>query len=159
MKKYSSAIKYLRAKFKTHAADGAACREAIAKLKWKDTPEAQDALRTVREARKAGGRKTIGKRSLKPFRRPETGPERYSLWNEKREAGFEARHCLLAIGLLKDRSYQSMEPKCFDDHQPSCSYILSLIHEALGDDEALKAEWTQEKIIDLIFVVPKREAA
>ena len=52
-----------------------------------------------------------------------------------------------------------MEPKCFDDHQPSCGYILDLIHEALGNDEALKAEWDQEKLIDLIFVAPKQEAA
>ena len=159
MKKYSSAIKILRAKWKTHAAEGAACRASIGKLKWKDTPEAQDALRALREARKAGGRQTLGKRFLKPFKRPETGPERYALWNDKRWEGYEARHCLLAIGLLKGRSYLSMEPKCFDDHQPSCSYILSLIHEALGEDEALKAEWTQEKLIDLIFVAPKQEAA
>lgn len=159
MKKYSSAIKILRAKFKAHAADGAACRASIAKLKWKDTPEAQDALRAVRAARKAGGHKTLGKRSLKPHKRPETGSERYSLWNNKRQVGSEARHCLLAIGLLKGRSYLSMEPKCFDDHQPSCGYILDLIHEALGNDEALKAEWTQEKLIDLVFMAPKREAA
>jgi hypothetical protein len=160
VKKYSSAIKFLRVKFKAAAAEGAGKREAISRLTWKDMPEAQEALSKLRVARKAGGRQTIGKRALKPYRRPETGPERYSLWADKRATGHEARHCILAMGLLKERPYLSMEPACHEDHKPSCGYILDLIHEALGDDKALKAEWTQERIVDLILMAAaKKEAA
>ena len=157
MKKYSSAIKILREKTKASAAEGSTLRSSISRLTWKDTPEAQEALRTVRAARKAGGRQTLGKRLLKPYRRPETGSERYDLWNSKRTTGFETRHLLLAMGLLKETPYSKMEPGCI--HPPSCAYILDLIHEALGDNEALKSEWTQERIVDLVLVSAKREAA
>lgn len=159
MKKYSSAIKFLREKTKFLAGEGQAIRRKIHSLKWKDTPEAQEALRTLREARKAGGRQTVGKRLLKPFRRKETCWERIELWDAKRGTGHEARHCILAMGLLKGRSYASMEPGTHESHKPSCAYILDFIHEALGDNSELKAEWTQEKLVDLILVAQKREAA
>jgi hypothetical protein len=159
MKKYSSAIKFLKQKFKTLATEGHGIRQKIHVLSWKDTPEAKEALRTLREAKKAGGRKTLGKRFLKPHKRPETGSERWSLWDAKRGTGHEARHCLLAMGLLKETPYLVMERTCHEDHKPSCAYILDLIHEALGDDEALKAEWTQERIVDLILMVSKQAAA
>lgn len=159
MKKHSSAIKSLREKTKSYAAEGAAHRATISRLTWKDTPEAQEALRTVRAARKAGGRQTLGKRFLKPHRRPETGPDRYVHWNDKRGVGWDARHCILAMGLLKEMPYSRMEPGCHDTNKPSCSYILDLIHQALGDNEALKAEWTQEKLVELVLVAQKKKAA
>lgn len=159
MKKYSSAIKSLRAKKNALVEETQGIRAKIHSLKWKDTPEAKEAFRTLRAARKAGGRQTVGKRLLKPFRRPETGSERWSLWNDKRANRSEIRHLQLAIGLLMERPYLSMEPRCDESSKPSCAYILDLIHEALGEDTALKAEWTQEKIVELILVAPKREAA
>lgn len=159
MKKHSPAIKVLREKCKALVGETQGIRNRIHSLKWKDKPEAQEALRTVRAARKAGGRQTLGKRFLKPHRRPETGPERSGLWDAKRADRKDIRHIQLAIGLLMGRTYLSMEPRCHESNKPSCAYILDIIHEALGEDEALKAEWTQEKIVDLILVTPKREAA
>jgi hypothetical protein len=157
VKKYSSAIKCLREKFKAVAAEGSAFRATISSLKWKDTPEAQDALRTVREAKGAGGRRTIGKRLLKPHRRPETGNQRYALWNDKREVGFSARHCLLAMGFLKERPYRTLEPE--GSSYPSISTIHDLIQEALGDNEALKAELSEQRIADWFKATAKQEAA
>lgn len=157
MKKYSSAIKCLREKFKAEAAKGSAIRATIVSLKWKDSPESQDALRTVREAKRAGGRRTIGKRLLKPHRRPETGNQRYALWNDKREVGREARHCLLAMGFLKDRPYRTLEPE--GSSYPSISTIYDLIQEAQGDNEALKAELTEQRIADWLEAKAKQEAA
>ena len=159
MKKHSIAIKNLRLKIKSSAEEGQAVRREIHALTWKDSPEAQEALRAVKEARRAGGRQTLGKRFLKPFRRPETCSERYGLWNEKRIIGETARHCLIALTLLRGRPYHSCEPKCGEENHPSCGYILNLIHNAIGDDEALKAEWTQERIIDLVLMPENQEAA
>lgn len=159
MKKYSSAIKTLRAKRNLLVHETQGIRDRIHSLRWKNTPEAQDALRKLREARRAGGRQTLGKRLLKPYRRPETGSERWSLWVDKRANREEIRHLNLAIGLLMERPYLSMEPKCDEGNKPSCALILDLIIDALGDNEALKAEWSQEKVVELILVAPKREAA
>lgn len=168
MKKHSSAIKHLRQKIKTLAARGHGIRQEISTLAWKDTPEAQEARRTVRAARKAGGRQTLGKRFLKPHRRPETGSERYALWDAKRGVGYQAHHVLLAMGLLKDRSYKATGQAIT---LPQGSYaqsvvlermaegILSGIHEAMGEDEALKAEWTVQRVTDWLKATAYQEAA
>jgi hypothetical protein len=159
VKKYSSAIKTLREKKKLLVEEAQGIRRKIRSLKWKDTPGAQEAFRQVRESKRPGTPKCHGKRFLKPFRRPETGSERFWLRDASLADRREIRHTHLAIGLLMERPYLSMEPKCHESNKPSCAYILDLIHEALGENEALKAEWTQEKIVDLILVTPKREAA
>ena len=160
MKKYSSAIKCLRVKFKAVAAEGSAIRARITGLRWKDTPEAQDALRTVREAKRTGGRRTLGKRFLKPHRRPETGNQRYALWNDKRDVGSNARYCLLAMGFLKDRPYRTLEPE--GSKLPPYAYAIvpGLIQEALEDQADLKAELTEQRIADwLKGTISKQEAA
>jgi hypothetical protein len=159
VKKYSSAIKCLRLKFKAHAAEGSSIRATISSLKWRDTPEAQDALRTVREAKRAGGRRTIGKRLLKPYRRPETGDERYALWNDKRSVGCDARYCLLAMGFLKGRPYRSIEPEGSSPLPYTYKHLHRLIQEALGDQADLKAELTEQRIADWLNGTAKQEAA
>lgn len=86
---------------------------------------------------------------------PETGPERSSLWEEKRGVGAEARHSLLAYGLLRGVSYKTMESKVREGNEPSASLILDRIHWALGKDKA--AEWTLERVTSLLY--PVKEAA
>ena len=169
MKKYSSAIKCLREKIKSLAAQGKGIRQEIHTLTWKATPEALEALRTVREARKAGGRKTIGKRLLKPYRRPETGSMRQRLRWKKQEVGQQAHCVLLAMGLLKGRAYADTGQVIAMPKVPSyyqgilrenlAKDILDCIYEALRDDEALKDEWSKERIRDWLQGIPSQEEA
>lgn len=82
-------------------------------------------------------------------RRPETGPERDSLWR-----GYVystrplARAAHLALGMLRGTPYMAMEPKT--ESSPPLYGILEAIHEACGEDEALKAEWTLDRIRKIV---------
>lgn len=92
-------------------------RRKINALKWK--PGGQEALAKIRAERP----RVSGKADLKEYRRPETGLERYDLWNEKRAAGDEARYLMLAYGAIRGRAYKKIEPKCGDGNAPSASRI------------------------------------
>jgi hypothetical protein len=83
-------------------------------------------------------------------RRPETGPKRHSLkesynWHTRPEA----RATLVAYGLLRGVPYAKMEPKTESGVQ--LSRVLKALHEAIGDNEALKADWTMDRVCKLIL--------
>lgn len=86
-------------------------------------------------------------------RRPETGPQRYGL----RQAYVEQvrpsiRANLLAYGLLRGVPYTKMEPKrCGGELFYMPGRVLRALHAAIGDDAALKAEWTVERVSSLIL--------
>ncbi len=136
-----------------------AIRAQINRLKWK--PEGRVQVATilaqrryenslfgkglpVAEVMKSISFKGNGKADLKPFRRPETGPERYSLWDDKREAGEHARYLLLAYGALRGRSYARVEPKCAENNKPSAYMIWNAMpdHVYPGPDST----WTEKNI-------------
>ena len=61
---------------------------------------------------------------------PDTGPERHALWQDKRAIGLETRHLLLAYGILRGRSYVSIEPR--SRTEPSAFDVRTHILRALG---------------------------
>lgn len=71
--------------------------------------DSQEAVSKLRAQRDADGHRVVGKKSLKLYRRPETGAERDELWNCKRATGKKARVALLTYGLLRGRAYSTME--------------------------------------------------
>ncbi len=80
-------------------------------------------------------------------RRPETGPERSRLWMDYVWATRpHARAIHLALGMLQGTPYSAMEPRCAKDNPPPTYGIFKAIQAACGEDEALKAEWTLERI-------------
>jgi len=91
--------------------------QQIQGLKWKDgsLPEVQK-LRSVKNEQ---GHKIHGKRALKPYRRPETGPERYLLWYKKRGLGSTTREYLLLYAMLRGKAYDRAEKKCREGNEPS----------------------------------------
>jgi len=93
-------------------------------------------------------------------RRPETGPERDQLWQ-----GYVwstrplARAVHLALGFLRGTPYLAMEPKCAEDGPPPLYGVLKAIQNACGDDEALKTEWTLERLQKLVEEAPTAKEA
>ena len=84
-------------------------------------------------------------------RRPETGPERDRLWLDytwSRRPLARAAH--LALGMLRGTPYKEMESRCAENSPPPLYGMLKAVHEALGDDEALKAEWTLGRIQNFV---------
>jgi len=130
-----TAITELKNKVKDLAAEGTRIRGEIRTLAWTDDNP--------------------------PRRRPETGPERSSLWEDKRYVGFSARLTLLAYGLLRGLPYKAMEPACREGNEPPCSSILDRTHNALGEDSPEAEVWTQERVVSLVFkgTDPVKEAA
>ena len=104
---------------------------SIQGLKWKEgsLPEVQR-LRSVKNER---GQKVNGKRSLKPYRRPETGDERNRLWTQKRSLGYTTREYLLLYAMLRGKAYATVESKCKEENYP-CTYGMSLILEKFFAD-------------------------
>jgi hypothetical protein len=94
-------------------------------LKWKEGSQAE--VRELRSKRCSNGRPVVGKKALKPFLRPETGPERGALWQKMRDIGTNARYLLLAKGLLRGRTYRRMESKCAKGNKPSASNLHDLL--------------------------------
>jgi hypothetical protein len=129
-------LKRLRQEIKDKAVAGNQVRRAIESLAWKEGSAPQ--VQAIRSKRDASGHRVEGKKSLKKFRRPETGPERYSLWDEKRSVGSGARIYLLLYGMLRGRPYLSIEKKC--DEAPS-AYLLGItVAQVLGQDRATQKD-------------------
>jgi hypothetical protein len=100
-------------------------------LKWKEgsQPEIQR-LRSVKDEK---GRRVNGNRSLKPYRRPETGPKRNALWTRKRELGYTTREYLLLWAMLRGKAYKTVEAKCKEENYP-CIYGMScILQKCFGD--------------------------
>jgi hypothetical protein len=60
------------------------------------------------------------------------GPERHSLWNEKRAIGRKARVSLLAYGFLRGMAYRRIEPRRHDDGLLIPSVLLGTWASDLG---------------------------
>ena len=81
-------------------------RAEIAQLKWK--PEhAEEARRLQRVPSTIAP--TGRKKTLKGWARPETGPQRYSLWDEKRSLGRGARTAHLLYAIIRGIPYVKVE--------------------------------------------------
>jgi hypothetical protein len=95
----------------------------IQSLKWKEgsLPEVQ----RLRSAKNERGQKINGNRSLKPYRRPETGSERNRLWTQKRSLGSTTREYLLLYAMLRGKAYSTVESKCKEENYP-CIYGMSV---------------------------------
>lgn len=90
--------------------------QKIQSLKWAEgsQPEVQR-LRSIKDDE---GRRVNGKRSLKPYHRPETGPERHNLWVQKRDLRRVTRKYLLLLAMLRGKEYKTVEAKCRGDNYP-----------------------------------------
>jgi len=116
------------------------------RLKLKGLTEAKPKLRAEIHALKfdAEGR-----------RRPETGPKRHGLkqsYNERERP--EIRTTLLAYGILRGIPYSRMEAKACPDkygYTWIINWTLHEIHQAMEDNEELKAEWTEGRVRSIIF--------
>lgn len=82
-------------------------RRQIQELSWK--PGSMPEVARLRSERDADGKRLHGNKALKPFRRPETGPDRYRLWDEKRGRKDEARVHNVLYGMLRGRKYAQIE--------------------------------------------------
>ena len=79
------------------------------------------------------GQRLTGKRALKPYRRPETGPQRNGLWEKKRWHGdYSTRYLLLALGFLRGRTYLSIERTA--DHPVSKDWLHRTLTKHLPDE-------------------------
>lgn len=103
----------------------------IQDLKWKEgsLPEVQ----RLRSVKNESGQRVNGKRSLKPYRRPETGDERNRLWTEKRGLGYTTREYLLLYAMLRGRTYKSVEAKCKEENYPSTYGMACILEGYFGD--------------------------
>lgn len=118
MKNAKNTLKQL---IKDQAENGRKIRLEIQALKWKEgRPPVQ---------KDVSGRKVTGKKALKAFRRPETGPQRFGLWDAKRSEGYLARVYLLLLGLLRGRTYLSIEAKV----HPWNKMSARTLHKSLGN--------------------------
>ena len=78
-----------------------------------------------------------------------SGNARYYLQCEADGLGHEARHALLAYGLLRGRAYKDIEAKTREDNEPSSTYIFDFTPEGLLPDGTvtawLKGEFRAER--------------
>jgi hypothetical protein len=119
-------------------------RGVIRSLKWKDgvLPE----VKKIRSQRDASGRRIAGKKALRDFRRPETGPERSQLWVNKQEESHYARCALLAYGMLRGRAYKTMESSVRDGNGVNCYGVRDALNRALPSDKHVTIKQIQEWI-------------
>lgn len=86
-------------------------------LKWKEGSQSEiQRLRLIVDDR---GRRVNGKRSLKEYSCPETGPERNRLWVKKRSIGCTTREYLLLWAMLRGKAYKTVETKCREENYPN----------------------------------------
>jgi hypothetical protein len=93
-------------------------------------------------------------------RKPETGPERDELWRSYVWSVRPlARAAHLALGFLRGTPYLAMEPKCAEDDPPPLYGVLKALEKACGEDEALKVEWTLQRLRKLVEEAPMAQEA
>jgi hypothetical protein len=127
MFQYKAAIKNLKARIKTLAGEKARLRSELHMLKF----------------------------DVEGKRHPETGGKRWSLRASYNEGSrLEARAALVAYGILRGVPYKAMEPSASPDkygYRWLPGGVLSEIHQAIGDDAELKAEWTHDRVLSIIL--------
>lgn len=119
-------------------------RQKIRDLKWK--PEAATELPRIRAAQKTVASPAQTKElraALKALRRPETGDERYDLWNAKRRTTTCDRTTFFAYAILRGRTRASMErsPISSDYAKELAFWTLNEIQKHYPD-----CKWTREDI-------------
>ena len=78
-----------------------------------------------------------------------TGQKRSTLRNDYNDlVRPKARAIHLASGILRGVPYIAMEYRC--DEEPPVYGVYKALREAFGKDEELKAEWTLERVQDLL---------
>jgi hypothetical protein len=102
----------------------------IQSLKWKESSQSE--VKRLRSVKDEKGRKVNGNRSLKPYRRPETGPKRNGLWTKKKELGNTTREYLLLWAMLRGKAYKTVEAKCKDENLPSAYGMLKILEVCFG---------------------------
>lgn len=117
-------IKSLRSEIKKLSAEQKAdkndTRRQIRELTWKPGTEA--IVAALRSERGENGFKKHGKKALKPYRRPETGPERCSLHMYLNNATSDRiRMKLVVYGMLRGLPYRTIER---ETAHPLSPYIL-----------------------------------
>lgn len=121
MKKHKDAIKHIRQEIKDLSAKKPEVRASIRELKY--DPQGN--------------------------RRPETGPQRSQL---KQDYDYQTRARLrvlyTAYGLLRGRPYLAMERTC--NEEISVAWVHKIILAAIGQDEALQADWPLDRVVSLI---------
>jgi hypothetical protein len=134
-----NAIKGLRVSIKASSDTSRAIARQIQMLKFRTV----DAAKRYRELQRAKGDHLVFRAERKALKRPETGPERYQLWNEKRGQGDVTRHQSLSVGFLRGVPYLTMERACDPRNQPSSRWIHEAIVEAFGQETC---PYTQENV-------------
>ena len=124
-----TAIKQLKAIVCENSAKGRDFRKQIQSLSWKDGTLSE--VQKLKSLRDGANHRVNGKRSVKAFRRPETGNERSMLWGYKRNAAMTTRDSLLAYGMLRGRAYKTLELKCAPGNAPS-AYGISEVLEGIS---------------------------
>lgn len=116
--------------------------QKIQSLKWAEgsLPEVQK----IRSVKDESGHKVNGRRALKPYLRPETGPERSILWGKKRSLGWTTRDYLLVYAMLRGKPYKAVEKNCAENFGPS---VYGMNHVIRKYFEEGKCPITEEQII------------
>jgi len=128
-------------------------RSRIQALTW--VPGSEAAVAALRTERGSDGRRLVGKRALKPYRRTGTGLEKARLWDQKRAVGYDARMVHILYGLLRGLPYARIEPGC-QTYFPA--YHIEQELKKLGLDLSTKqiVAWSEE---GTPLPLPTREAA
>jgi len=100
-------------------------------LKWKEGSQSE--IQRLRSVKDGNGRRINGNRSLKPYRRPETGPKRNTLWTRKRELGYTTREYLLLWTMLRGKAYKTVEANCKKENHPSIYGMSRILQRCFGD--------------------------
>lgn len=132
----------LNNEWRVFAEKGRSIASQIRALKWKVGSETE--MTALRGERCSLGRPIHGKKALKSFRRPETGPERAALWDEKRRIGATARELSLCKGILRQKVYARLERKCIERHRPSAERLAEIVRGYLP--EHARADFTGEAV-------------
>lgn len=154
----------LKNSVKQLANDGINVRKEIFNLKWKPetASEARALLALSGQDPAASGRK----KKLREMARPETGPQRYKLWDDKRAIKSVTRTMQLAYAFVRGALYRSVEPKC--DSAPWGSSIFFRIQDCLSEDqqdllsEKAVHDWLDGAEVPTAFleaIYPPRKAA
>jgi len=131
----------------SNSAEGRRISLEINSLKWQ--PGTLIEVQALRSRRDESGRKVVGKRALKAFRCPETGPTRFALWEKKRTVGFEARMRFLAYGMVRGLTYHQIEKTCSKGNLPRSYAIHSTLTRYLSPEQmALFSEETIQAWLD-----------
>lgn len=135
-----NAIKVLKVSVRICSDAGRITSRQIQSLKFHSV----DGARQYRELCRARGNAEL-RATRKALRNPESGAERYNLWNQKRRQGSLSRHHMLAIGFLRGTTYLRMERNCAGSNKPSAKWIHTTILAAFQLAGEV-CRWTEDNV-------------